>query len=84
MEREVDRTKCELMGGVPSNDHRGEFGTFAHHSFLQVRQNLARAPSMYRSQIVGTLHDQLDQNCVVHAKTIESIHSRNDGNMRQE
>lgn len=73
MKKKWIRTKCELMEGVPLNDHRGEFGTFAHHSFLQVRQNLAMAPLTYQSQIVGTLHDPLDRNCVEHAKTIESI-----------
>lgn len=71
--RDNNRTKCELMEGVPLNDHHGVFGIFVHHSCLQVHQNLVMALLMYQSQIVGTLHDQLDRNCVAHAKTIESI-----------
>lgn len=68
----VLHTKCELMEGVPLTDHHDVFGTFVPRSFLQARQILVMALSMYQSQIVGTLRDQLDQNCAVHARTIES------------
>lgn len=70
---------CELMEDALLIDRHGEFGTFAHHSCLQVRQILAMAPSMYQSRIAGTWHDQLDRNCVGHARTIESTFSEEDG-----
>lgn len=65
---------CVPMEGAPLNDHHDVFGTFVHRSYLQVHQNLVMALLMCQSQIVGTLHDQLDQNYEAHAKTIESIH----------
>lgn len=54
-------------------DRHDGFGIFEHHSFLLVHQNLVKELSMCLLQIVGILHDQLDQNYVMHAKTIESI-----------
>lgn len=66
-------TMCEPMEDAPLICHHDEFGTFAHRSYLRVRQNLVMAPSMYRSRIVRISHDPLDRNCVTHARTIESI-----------
>lgn len=62
----------ELMVNVLWIDHHDVFGIFGHHSFLQVHQNLGEELLMYLLQIVGILHDQLDQNYVMHARTIES------------
>lgn len=64
---------CEPMEDVPLICHHDGFGIFVHHSYLRERQNLAMALSMYPSRIVGTWHDQLDQNYAMHARTIESI-----------
>lgn len=60
------------MVDVRLNDHRDEFGIFVRRSFLQVHQNLVKALSMYRLQIVKIWHDRLDQSYEAHARTIES------------
>lgn len=62
----------EPMEDVPLICHHDEFGIFVHRSCLRVRQNLVTAPLMYPLQIAGIWHDPLDQNCVMHARTIES------------
>lgn len=61
------------MEDAPLNDRLDEFGTFVRHSFLQVHQILAMAPSMCPLRIARTLHDQPGRNFEVLARTIESV-----------
>lgn len=70
------RTKCGQMEDVLLIDRHDVFGTFAHRSYLRVRQNLGVAPLMCRSRIARILHDQPDRNYEVLARTIESIAKR--------
>ena len=60
------------MVDVRLNGHHDVFGISALHSCLPAHRNLAKVPLMCRWRIVRTSPDQLDRNCGVHARTIES------------
>ena len=66
-------TMCELMASDQLNDHHDEFGISVYHSCLLEHRILAMKLSMFLLQIEGIWHVQLDQNCAMLARTIESV-----------